>query len=240
MSFSILARCARTGQLGLGVASYSIAVGIYCDASVRPGIGVTFTQGNALPSNNRLALNALAQGWGSEQALRQLIENDPSFEYRQIGIVDREGGAAVHSGRSLLGYAGHRAGAGWVVIGEAIAGENVLNAMAEAFEAVPPEDLDARLLAALEAGRDAGGLAGKGGKLPERSAALVVWGVRDYSDIDLRVDLHERAVDELRRVYADFKPTAAFYEERARNPRAAVSAMTFAETLRNEQRRAVT
>lgn len=63
MSYSILARCARTGQLGLGVASYSIAVGRYSDAAVRPEFGATFTQGNPLPRNNRFALNLLVQGW---------------------------------------------------------------------------------------------------------------------------------------------------------------------------------
>jgi uncharacterized Ntn-hydrolase superfamily protein len=238
MTYSILARCTRTGQLGLGVASYSIAVGLYSDAAVRRAIGATFTQGNPLPRNNRLALNLLAQGWGPGPALRQLSENDAAFQYRQIGIVDREGEVAVHSGRHLRGWAGHRLGDGWVALGDMAAGEKVLDAMANAFEEVAQEDLDVRLLAALEAGRDAGGLVGKTGRLAERSATLVVWGVHDYSDMDLRVDLHERAVDELRRIHTDYKPTASFYDERARNPRAAVSAMTFAETLRQQRAKA--
>jgi uncharacterized Ntn-hydrolase superfamily protein len=240
MSYSILARCARTGQLGLGVASHSIAVGLYSDAAVRPGIGATFTQGSPLPRNNRLALNLLAQGWDPGPAIRQLGENDSVFQYRQIGIVDREGGVAAHSGRHLRGWAGHRLAKDWVTLGDAVAGAKVLDAMAEAFERAPQEDLDARLLAALEAARDAGGLVGKVKRLAERSAALVVWGTRHYSDLDLRVDLHERAVDELRRIHTDLKPTLAFYEERARNPRAAVSAMTFAETLRQSQAKGTT
>ena len=73
-----------------------------------------------------------------------------------------------------------------------LAGKAVLDALAEGFEARAAGGFDERLLAALEAARDAGGLAGGGGRLPERSAALIVWGSRPYNEIDLRVDLHER------------------------------------------------
>lgn len=232
MGYSILARCGRTGQLGVAAAGHAVALGMHCDGAVRPGIGATFTQGNPLPRNNRLALNLLAQGWEPRAALQTLGANDPHHDWRQIGILDREGRVATHSGGRLRGWAGHRDGAGWLAMGESLAAPAVLEAMGRAFEAAPQDDLDSRLLAALEAGRDAGGLATPGGRLAERAAALVVWGTRDYNDIDLRVDLHERAVDELRRIYTDYKPTAVFYDERARNPRAAVSAMTFAETLK--------
>jgi uncharacterized Ntn-hydrolase superfamily protein len=236
MTYSILARCARTGQLGLAVASYSVAIGLYSDGAVRPNVGATFTQGNANPRNNRLALALLAQGHGPQHALRELAGSDPDFDYRQVGIVDREGRAQAHSGAMLHAWTGHRAGLGYVALGEGLAGAQVLDAMAAAFGAEPQADLDARMLRALEAGRDAGGLAGKAGRLPERSAALVVWGARDVSDLDLRVDLHDKAIDDLRRIYADTKPTVAYYDERARDPRNAISGSEFTERLK--QRRA--
>ncbi|MBI3370862.1 MAG: DUF1028 domain-containing protein [Betaproteobacteria bacterium] len=232
MNFAIIARSARTGQLGLAVASEMLAVGRFCAAAVRPNVGATFTQGAPLARNNRLALNLLAQGWGPKHVLHELAGNDADFEQRQIGIIDREGSVAVHSGVKLRAWSGHLAAQSCAVFGEGLAGEPALEAMLRRFEAHSPEDLDERLLLALEAARDAGA-PGAGAAI---SAALVVWGRRNHNDIDLRVDLHERPIDELRRVYADYKPTAEFYDERARNPRNAISAKEFAENL--EKRRA--
>jgi uncharacterized Ntn-hydrolase superfamily protein len=62
-----------------------------------------------------------------------------------------------------------------------------------------------------------------------------VWGNRSHNEIDLRVDLHDRAIDELKRIYVDYKPSIAYYEERARNPRNAIPAMEFAERLKAGQ-----
>jgi uncharacterized Ntn-hydrolase superfamily protein len=137
----------------------------------------------------------------------------------------------MNGGRS----AAHRTGDGWAIFGDRLASEAVLDAMALAFTASPADDLDARLLAALEAGRTAGGLAGRNGSLPARSAAIVVWHLRDFNEIDLRVDLHEDAVGELRRLHDDTKPTIAYYDERGRNPRNAESPIVFAERLRRQQ-----
>ena len=121
-----------------------------------------------------------------------------------------------------------------------LAGQQVLDAMAAGFEAASPAGLDEQLLAALEAGRDAGGMAGGKGRLPERSAAMVVWGNRTYNEVDLRVDLHDRAIDELRRIYVDYKPSIAYYDERARNPRNAIPAMEFADMLKKQQQKETT
>lgn len=240
MTYSVLARCPRTGRLGLGVASYSIAIGLYCDAAVRPNTGVTLTQGFPLPRNNRFALNLLAQGFHAGPALKALLDCDPEHGYRQIGVIDREGGCAAHTGTRLSaklpGWAGHRIGDGAIALGCQLAGEKVVKALAGGFAAEPQAALEDRLLAALEAGRDAGGIQGASGRLPERSVALIVWGRRDYSDLDLRVDLHDTdAVAELRRVYVDYQPSAAYYEERARHPQNAIPAMEFAEMLKSKQ-----
>ncbi len=225
MTYSIVARCPRTGQLGLGIASYSIAIGLYCDGAVRANTGVTLTQGFPNPRNNYLAINLLAQGRTAGQALMELIGNDPGSEYRQIALVDRENNAVAHTGAKLRKWAGHRIGKGYVAFGDVLA---------------PQAGLDEQLLAALEAGRDAGGMAGAKGRLPERSAAMIVWGNRTYNEVDLRVDLHDRAIDELRRIYVDYKPSIAYYEERARNPRNAIPAMEFADMLKTRKQRETT
>lgn len=240
MTFSIVARCPSTGQLGIGVASYSIAIGLYCDGAVRANTGVTLTQGFPNPRNNYLAINLLAQGRAAGQVLTEVVTNDANGEYRQIAVVDREGNAVAHTGASLRKWAGHRIGKGYVAFGDALAGQHVVDALATAFEAAAQAGLDEQLLAALEAGRDAGGMAGGKGRLPERSAAMIVWGNRPHNEVDLRVDLHDRAIDELRRIYVDYKPSIAYYEERARNPRNAIPAMEFAARLKSRQQKETT
>jgi uncharacterized Ntn-hydrolase superfamily protein len=236
LTYSIIARCPRTGQLGIGIASYSIAIGLYCDGAVRANTGVTLTQGFPNPRNNYLAINLLAQGRTAGQALSELIGNDPDSEYRQIAIVDRESDAVAHTGAKLRKWAGHRIGKGCVAFGDGLADQHVVDALVAGFEAAPQAGLDEQLLAALEAGRDAGGMAGAKGRLPERSAAMIVWGNRTYNEVDLRVDLHDRAIDELRRIYVDYKPSIAYYEERARSPRNAIPAMEFADMLKKKQK----
>lgn len=236
MTYSILACCTRTGQLGIGVASFSMAIGRHCDGAVRANTGVTLTQGFPNPRNNYLAINLLAQGHTASQALATLIANDSKRDYRQIAIVDRAGNPVIHCGSALRPWAGHRAGKDYVAFGHGLAGERVVEAMAARFETMVPDDLDERLLAALEAGRDAGGIVGARGRLPERSAAVVVWGSRIHNEIDLRTDLHDAAIAEVRRIHADYKPTIAYYDERARNPRGALTGVEFAERLERQRR----
>ena len=235
MTYSAIARCARTGRLGIGVASYTMAIGAYCDGAIRPNVGATVTQGFPLPRNNRLAMNLLAQGCTPAIAMEALAANDRQHEYRQVAIVDREGAALAHTGRYVRAPAGQRTGAGYAICGTTIKNEGVLDAMADAFESQSGTDLEDRLLVVLEAGRDAGGLIGASGPLPERSVAVIVWGTRDYSDFDLRVDMQEGAIEQLRRIYVDYKPTAQYYEERARHPRNAIPSMEFADMLKGQQ-----
>lgn len=236
MTFTVIARCPRTGRFGIGSASYTMAIGAYCDGAVRPNVGVTITQDAPLLRNNRLALNLLAQGFTPRQALRVLAENDAHHDYRQVAIVDREGAAVAYTGTHLRQVCGERVGSGFVAVGSMLASDKVLDALVTGFESQSQADLEDRLLTALEAGRDAGGLKGNDGPLPERSVALIVWGKHDYSDVDLRVDLQDGAIAALRRMVVDYKPTAEYYEERARHPRNAIPAMEFADMLKNRQK----
>ena len=240
MTYTIIARCPRTGQFGLATASYSVAIGLYCDGAIRSNTGVTVTQGFPYPRNNRLAINLLAQGFTAQHALKQLAGSDPHFDYRQIGIVDRNANVVAHSGTKIGGWCGHRIGEGYVALGSTLTGQKVVDAIASRFAADAKADLVDRLLSALEAGRDAGGIKGANGRLPERSVALVIYSKHDFNDIDIRVDLHDKAVDELRRIYVDYKPSIAYYDERARNPRNAIPAMEFADILKNQQAKETT
>jgi uncharacterized Ntn-hydrolase superfamily protein len=236
MTYSLIARCPQTGRLGIATASYTMAIGAHCDGAVRPNVGVTITQGFPLPRNNRLTINLLLQGHTPDQVMAALAANDGSYEFRQIAIIDREGTAVAHTGSGVRPVCAQRVGSGFVALGTMLASEKVLDALVAGFESGSHLDLEDRLLRALEYGRDAGGLKGSNGALKERSVALIVWGKRDYSDIDLRVDLQDAAIAELRRIYIDYKPTAEYYEERARHPRNAIPAMEFADALKNKQK----
>jgi uncharacterized Ntn-hydrolase superfamily protein len=220
MTYTVIARCARTGQLGIGIATYSLAVGGYCPA-IRGTLGAVSTQAFVNLKLGSLALRLLDQGFGPGKVLAELSGDDPQFAYRQVGIVDTDGHTAVHTGAHTRPWSGQVTGDGYLVMGNVLAGEGVLAAMAAAFEDDPGEDLDERLLRTLEAGRDAGGQrAADGSHLNERSAAVISHGHRDYGHIDLRVDAHDTAVEELRRVHGIYRPFVPYYQLRHDNPEA--------------------
>ena len=99
-----------------------------------------------------------------------------------------------------------------VVIGNRLSNDKVAQAMADGFENAKGE-LAHRLLASLEAGRDAGGqVAG------QYSTALQVHHERSYAWVDLRVDEHDEPIAELRRLYTLYKPLIPYYNERPANP----------------------
>jgi uncharacterized Ntn-hydrolase superfamily protein len=230
MTFTILGRCQRTGRLGIGIATFSITVGRYC-RGVKAMTGVTISQAFPNERNNKLALRLLSQGFAAPSVLDQLMKNDRYFEYRQIGVIDRDGAAVAYSGPHTRGYSGHVTGENYVAFGNGLVGHKVAEAIAEGFVAKPGADLEERLLMGIEAGRDAGGQGTVDDHKPERSAALLVYSQHPYPDIDLRVDLHPTAVEELRRVYGEYKPYEGYYRERGRNPRAALPQEKFMATL---------
>jgi len=235
MTYTILARCPQSGRFGVATASYSICVGLHCDGAARSNTGVSFTQGSFRDANNRLAMNLLAQGYSARLALGELLANDPQSDFRHIGIIDREGKIEVHTGKQVAASSINLVGDGYAVLGDMLADKRVVDAIANTYESTSNLDLEERLLATLESGRDAGGIKGGKGRLPERSVALVVFGKRDFSDVDLRVDMHTAAVDELRRLYTDYKPHEAYYLQRALSPRNAIPSMEFADMLKKEE-----
>ena len=90
MTFTLVARCPRTGQMGIGIATYSICVGLYCNG-LRANVGATMSQAFVNQGNNTLALRLLAQGFSPARVLDELKANDPDFAYRQIAVIDRDG-----------------------------------------------------------------------------------------------------------------------------------------------------
>ena len=218
MTFTIVAKCPTTDQIGVGIATYSLGVGGYCPFFAR-GRAALSTQAFANPRLGPIAIKALEDGAAPEAALAALEAIDPGYSYRQVCIVDGSGAVAMHTGADTRPWSGHRVGKGYAAFGNVLAGAATVDAIQAAFEASAGAPLAERLLRAIEAGRDAGGQAGAdGAHLNERSAALLVQGDDIARDINLRVDLHEDAVTELRRVYERYAPYLDYYALRADDP----------------------
>ncbi|MCW5605278.1 MAG: DUF1028 domain-containing protein [Burkholderiales bacterium] len=204
MTYSIIAFCPRTGHLGVGTATFSIACGRR-NESVRPNVGISKSQAFYDRATDPLVLNLLAQGFAPKHILEILKAGDPDFEYRQIGILDREGAVAAHTGAKIGQWAGQITGPCHAVYGNGLAGPQVVQGIVSGFMAEPDAALEYRLLRAIEGGRDAGGQAANGVPRPERSAWIRVVSRQDYPLIDVRVDLHEKAVTGLRQVFEAWK-----------------------------------
>lgn len=230
MTYSIIARCPRTGRLGLGITTFSLAAGGRCEG-ILAGVGVCKTQAFINRGNDTLAIKLLAQGFTPQRVMEMLAENDRDHDYRQIAILDRDGKGVAHTGAGPRRWAGHKVGEGFIAFGNVLAGPEVVKAIADGFMEDPASDLEFRLLAALEGGRNAGGQVGEKGHLPERSGAIYVVSTPDHPDIDIRVDLHDDAVVELRRVLEEFKRYEVFYRERGLKPREAITQDEFVSNL---------
>ncbi len=218
MTFTAIGACPETGRLGIGIATYSLGVGGYCPFFER-GVAALSTQAFANPALGPQAVAALRETPDPQRVLGLLADSDKGFDWRQVVIAAVDGRIAAHTGPHTRPWSGHITGEGFAVFGNVLAGEATVQAMAAAWRERAEDDLPERLLAAIEAGRDAGGQAGPDGvHLPERSAALIVRGADIVEDIDLRVDLHDDAVGELRRLYDTYQKYLPYYALRARSP----------------------
>lgn len=217
MTFSIVGRCARTGQLGVAISSSSIAVGARCPW-LQAGVGAVSTQNITLPALGPQVLGRLAEQTPAEAALAQVMAAEPWREHRQVTVVDAQGRTAHFSGREALGLHHAVAGAQCVAAGNLLASPAVIEAMVPAFESTPGPLAD-RLLAAMQAALAAGGEAG-----PVHSAALKVVGEVPWPIIDLRVDWAEAdPIGQLAGLWQAYRPQMQDYLTRAQDPTAAPS-----------------
>ena len=231
MTYSVIGRCKRTGRLGIGIATYSLAVGGRCEG-ILANVGVCKTQAFPNRTNDPLGIKLLAQGYGPARVMEILAVNDTEHGFRQIAIMDREGRVAAHTGPGCRGWAGHKEAADCVVFGNGLLGPQVLAGMIEGFLGRPDDALEYRLMRAIEGGRDAGGQGPVDAHRTERSAAVKIVDRRDFPDVDVRVDVHAAAVEELRRVWTVYKQYEGYYADRGRNPRGAIGQEAFMASMK--------
>jgi len=199
MTFSIAARCPRTGMLGVATSSKALSAGglvPYC----RAGVGAIASQSFVNPYLGIDGLVLLEQGLAAERTLERLVEDDPGRDLRQLAIIDKDGRAAAYTGTRCIPWAGHIVGAGYACVGNILVAEGVVEAMAREFQNSISDELPERLIRALEAGQEAGG-----DRRGRQSAGMTVVNEEEYPWIDIRVDDHEDPVPELRRIYEIYK-----------------------------------
>jgi uncharacterized Ntn-hydrolase superfamily protein len=198
-TYSIVARDAQSGQLGVAVQSHWFSVGSSV-AWAQSGVGAIATQSFIDPSYGANGLVLLGTGSTADQALAGLVAADAHPEVRQVGIVDATGATAVHTGQLAIQEACDFEGKGFTVQANLMHRSTVCDAMVRAYTSTTG-DLAERLMAALEAAE------GEGGDIRGRqSAALLVVAAepsgRPWQDrvFDLRVDDHREPLVELRRL----------------------------------------
>src|SRR5207302_1553819 len=199
-TYSIVACDLDAGRWGVATQSKFLAVGSLVPWA-EPGVGAIATQAYANPRYGPDGLALLREGLSAEEVVERLTSADDGRDHRQVGVVDREGRAATYSGAECLEWAGGRIGKCYAAQGNILVSEATVDAIAKTFEA-GSGPLAERLLDCLDAAQAAGG-----DRRGQQSAALLVvergGGYAGLSDevVDLRVEDHERPLEELRRLY---------------------------------------
>jgi uncharacterized Ntn-hydrolase superfamily protein len=217
MTFSLVARCPRTGMFGVVISSSSPAVAARC-AHARAGVGAVTTQNVTDPRLGSRLLDTMRQGVDAAAAMRDVVAGAEFAEYRQLTAVDAAGQTASYSGSRTLGAHAAAEAEGAVAAGNLLASLDVPMAMIGGFMAREQDDLGDRLIYALGMGLAAGGEEG-----PVHSAGLVLVDRVPWYVADLRVDWSDDPIGDLARLWDVWKPQMTDYVTRALNPTAAPS-----------------
>jgi uncharacterized Ntn-hydrolase superfamily protein len=200
-TYSIVACDLEAGRWGVAVQSKFLAVGSVVPWA-EPGAGAVATQSYANPRYGPDGLALLREGLSAEEVVERLTAADDGRETRQVGVVDANGGSASFTGSECFDWAGGRTGHCYAAQGNILVSAETVDALAETFEASAGAPLQERLLRCLAAAQLAGG-----DRRGQQSASLLVverdGGYAGLSDVlvDLRVDDHDRPVEEVRRLY---------------------------------------
>ncbi len=199
-TYSIVAKDASTGEMGVGVQSHYFSVGSIVSWG-ESGVGVVATQSLVNASFGLRGLELLKQGKSPREALGILIAADEGRDVRQVAILDAQGRVATHTGSKCIIHAGHITGDNFSVQANMMLTDKVWSAMAKSFESNANLPLAERIIKTMEAAETVGGdIRGK------QSAAILIVGGKEAQNkwedkiIDLRVEDHDEPVKELGRL----------------------------------------
>jgi uncharacterized Ntn-hydrolase superfamily protein len=196
MTWSIVCRERDSGRIAIAVATRFFAVGARVPY-ILPRRGALATQALLNPLYGPDGLQLIRDGVGAADAVRLLTARDPGQAHRQLHVLGADGRFAAHTGADCVSWCGHWVGDDFSVAGNMLAGPQVVSETVRAMRERADLDLPRRLIAALEAGEAVGG-----DKRGKQSAALVIYGDDESSELDLRVDDHADPLRELSRLEA--------------------------------------
>ncbi|ALH96342.1 DUF1028 domain-containing protein [Acinetobacter equi] len=211
MTFSIIARCHKTGQFGGAISSSSPAVAARC-IQAKAGVGVATSQNITDPYLASILLDMTKYDLAPEESISELIKNTDFIEYRQLSVINSDKKPAVFSGKYTLGVHSECVGEHAVGAGNLLKNKDIPIVMVETFEKAVGS-LAERLMLALKAGLDAGGEAG-----PVHSAGLLVVDKLEWPVINLRVDWSETPIEDLYQLWKVYEPQVEDYVVRALDP----------------------
>ena len=200
-TFSVVARDSATGEVGVAVQSHWFSVGTVVSWG-RAGVGVVATQSFVNKSFGPRGLDLMESGLSPQAALDSLLASDEGRDVRQVALIDVQGRVAAHTGKSCIQYACDQVGESYSVQANMMLGPDVCMAMDMSMKQSAGKPLAERLILAMEAAQAVGGdFRGQ-----QSAAVLILPGKRTgqpWEDVlvDLRVDDHPAAIDEIRRLY---------------------------------------
>jgi uncharacterized Ntn-hydrolase superfamily protein len=196
MTWSIIFHDRETTRIGIAVATRFFAVGARVP-HIEPMKGAICTQAMTNPLYGRRGLSLIRDGVGAVDIVRLLTEPDAGREHRQLHVLGADGRFAARTGAECVPWCGHWTGDDFSVAGNMLAGPQVVSETVRVLREAAELPLPRRLLAAMKAGEAVGG-----DKRGKQSAALVIYGDQEYSELDLRVDDHVEPLLELERLEA--------------------------------------
>lgn len=199
MTFSIAARCARTGQVGVGAITAMMGVGKLA-SHAEAKVGAVASQAMMNPYYGFDGLRHMRGGTAAQQALAAVLDADPGRDYRQCGMVDASGRSAAWTGSRTPEWSGHRTGENHAAQGNRLVGPETLDAVVTCFFDTGDKELAERLLMSLEAGEATG--ADTKGAL---SGVIYVMAEEEYPLWDVRIDHADDPAAALRELYGAYE-----------------------------------
>jgi len=217
MTFSLVARCNKTGMFGVAIASSSPAVAARCSYT-RAQVGAVASQNITDPTLGPRILDLMGRGLSANEAIADITKNGQFMEYRQVLAIDTSGNTVIHSGPNSLGIWTHAVGDNVISAGNLLANDGVPQAIVDGFQSASGHIGD-RLIAAMRAGLAQGGEAG-----PIHSAGMQICDTVAWPVADLRCDWSEDCpIENIATAWEIYKPQLDAYVQRAIDPRKAPS-----------------
>jgi len=215
MTFSLVARCNKTGMFGVAITSSSPAVAARCSYA-RAHVGAVASQNITDPTLGPRMLDLMGRGLSANEAIADITKSGQFMEYRQVLAIDTSGNTAIHSGPNSLGIWTHAVGDNVLSAGNLLANDGVPQAIVDGFQSASGHIGD-RLIAAIRAGLAQGGEAG-----PIHSAGMQICDTVAWPVADLRCDWSEDCpIENIATAWEKYKPQLDAYVQRAIDPREA-------------------